>query len=543
MQLKIILEKKMNIVEQFKNGRQIRKMETAAGGPIKKPIKRQKDGYRYIPDEENGGWDRISDNSMSDVFATMEFTPKKTKTGSSITRKQSAPSKTYYSSYNPDDVVKGFNALTLGGLNNLSPTQWARRYYDLNQLLVSQIPGSKRTMTWSGFVNNWINGNNGLVSEKFAQEHPYWSMGINAVGDAAALGGISNAEKVKDVGKITNDVIRHAPEIRLVARDVARTNTNPYNWRKYRFIGDRRFHRDLDRHGIKGIMEDRKKGTYPLTFAERRNYITGLKKDIQEGVDYAMNEAKTNLKAPLIPGDEIEYVGRYYNIYKPKTFEDISPQKMQFGTRQSTVKRLDKKAPWEANYEAFRNSEGIYFPFRTEANTLKTSSSFQDVGERVATGAHETRHHIQSYFDTPLVEVRDYLPGSYGRYTNRDLPYDFQKKVNSYIDDAGTAGEWEGSLNEMDAELTGWGARYGIPSKYSQMTPVQKAKVYDLFQKRFGGNADYKLQNEVQGILLNDQLSMPEWNLQYERNIDNSKVAEILKGLEELGYRKEGGKL
>jgi hypothetical protein len=33
----------------------------------------------------------------------------------------------------------------------------------------------------------------------------------------------------------------------------------------------------------------------------------------------------------------------------------------------------------------------------------------------------------------------------------------------------------------MDAELTGWGARYGIPSKYSQMTPVQKAKVYDLF--------------------------------------------------------------
>jgi hypothetical protein len=183
-------------------------------------------------------------------------------------------------------------------------------------------------MTWSGFVNNWINGNNGLVSEKFVQEHPYWSMGINAVGDAAALGGISNAEKVKDVGKIANDVIRHAPEIRLVARDVARTNTNPYNWRKYRFIGDRRFHRDLDRHGIKGIMEDRKKGTYPLTFAERRNYITGLKKDIQEGVDYAMNEAKTNLKAPLIPGDEIEYVGRYYNIYKPKTFEDISPQKI-----------------------------------------------------------------------------------------------------------------------------------------------------------------------------------------------------------------------
>jgi len=59
---------------------------------------------------------------MSDVFAATEVTPKKTKVGSSITRKQFAPSKTYYSAYNPDDVIKGFNALTLGGLNNLSPT-------------------------------------------------------------------------------------------------------------------------------------------------------------------------------------------------------------------------------------------------------------------------------------------------------------------------------------------------------------------------------------------------------------------------------------
>jgi hypothetical protein len=30
----------MNILEFLKNGGQIRKMQTAAGGPIKKPIKR-----------------------------------------------------------------------------------------------------------------------------------------------------------------------------------------------------------------------------------------------------------------------------------------------------------------------------------------------------------------------------------------------------------------------------------------------------------------------------------------------------------------------
>ena len=155
-------------------------MQTAAGGPIKKPIKRQKDGYRYIPDEENGGWDRISDNSMSDVFATMEFTPKKTNVGSSITRKQSTPSKTYYSAYNPDDVVKGFNALTLGGLNNLSPTQWARRAYDTGKLLTGN-------MTWSGYTDSWINGNNGVVSQNFKEEHPVLSNSINGGIDLATF--------------------------------------------------------------------------------------------------------------------------------------------------------------------------------------------------------------------------------------------------------------------------------------------------------------------------------------------------------------------
>jgi hypothetical protein len=180
----------------------------------------------------------------------MEFTPKKTKVGSSITRKQSAPSKTYYSAYNPDDVIKGFNALTLGGLNNLSPTQWVRRYYDLNQLLASQVPGTKRTMTWSGFVNNWLNGNNGLVSEKFAQEHPYWSMVINGAGDAAALGGASNASKI-------NKAIEYTPKATKVAFDVAKSNKNPLNFRNYGFLRDSRFYSDLDNYGIRNIMGDR----------------------------------------------------------------------------------------------------------------------------------------------------------------------------------------------------------------------------------------------------------------------------------------------
>ena len=509
-------------------------MQTASGGPIK----RQKDGYRYIPDEKNGGWDRISDNSMADVFATVEFTPKKTKVGSSITRKQSAPSKTYRSAYNPDDIIKGFNALTLGGLNNLSPTQWARRYYDLNKLLISQIPGSKRTMTWSGFVNNWLNGNNGLVSEKFAEEHPYWSMGINGVGDAVALGGLANANKVKQVGDIA---AKHGGDATKVVIDVAKNSSKPFNWRNYRFLGDSRFYSDLDDAGYKTLMSERQSGNYPLTFTERKNYITGLKKDIQKGVDYAINEAKTNVRAPLKRGKEIEYTfdgGRGWRI-EPYSPEDIQPQQIHYGTLRATKKY--GQTPWEGGYGAFQNKEeGLFFPFRDKPNTLRTHSMFQDVGERISTGAHETRHTVQKYFDIPLVETRHDLPGTYGRYTNRKLPLDFKKKINEYINDAQTAGEWEGSLGEMDAELTGWSAQHGFP-RYSQMNPQQKAQLHDLFQKRFGGNTDYKNYGEISSLLRQN----PDYNtsLQYSKILDDSKIGQIIQGLETLGYRKHGGKM
>lgn len=75
-----------------------------------------------------------------------------------------------------------FNAMTLGGLHNLSPTQWARRAWDLGETAF----GDK---SFTEYINDWTFGNNGIVSNKFAREHPYLSAGINMVGDAAILGG------------------------------------------------------------------------------------------------------------------------------------------------------------------------------------------------------------------------------------------------------------------------------------------------------------------------------------------------------------------
>lgn len=94
----------------------------------------------------------------------------------------------YSSSFDPNAPVEFINTITAGGLNNLSPTQWIRRAYDT----VGLINGD---MSQGQYINSWVNGNNGIVTNNFAQEHPYWSTGINMAGDALAIGIGSQASK------------------------------------------------------------------------------------------------------------------------------------------------------------------------------------------------------------------------------------------------------------------------------------------------------------------------------------------------------------
>lgn len=62
------------------------------------------------------------------------------------------------------------NIATAGTINRFSPTQNIR-------LTLDAVRGNN-------VVDSWM-GNNGIVTDKFAENHPYWSMAINGVGDAA----------------------------------------------------------------------------------------------------------------------------------------------------------------------------------------------------------------------------------------------------------------------------------------------------------------------------------------------------------------------
>ena len=338
---------------------------------------------------------------------------------------------------------------------------------------------------------------------------------------------------------IVNNVNKYGDPAFQVVKDVAKQSGYSPNWRNYKFLGDKRFYSDLDNAGVNTLLYERSIGNYPLTFTERRNYVIGLKNDIQKGIDYAKQEAVNNVRIPIKKEIVVSPENRMFDLSKVNSYSDIQMQTPHFGTLKAT--REYGQTPWEGNYGAFQSKKGLFFPFRNKPNTLRTHSMFQDVGERINTGAHEARHTIQSYFNTPLTEFRSEMPGTYKRFTYKDLPLDLKRKVNSFINDAQTAGEWAGSLSEMDAELTGWSAQYGLP-RYSQMSPYQKAKIYDLFQKRFGGATDYSQYNNVYGILnTKDALSNPNYLEKYAAELDNSKIGQIIQGLEQFGYRKQGG--
>ena len=95
----------------------------------------------------------------------------------------------YSSAFDPSGIEEFVNTATLGGLNNLSPTQWIRRGYD--------AVNGKLT------ANSWFNGNNGIVTNKFAKNHPILAGATNMAGDVLGFG-LGNVAKKLELYKNLN---------------------------------------------------------------------------------------------------------------------------------------------------------------------------------------------------------------------------------------------------------------------------------------------------------------------------------------------------
>lgn len=92
---------------------------------------------------------------------------------------QSKKSPLWRSNYGMSSDFETFNALSAGMLNRFSPTQ--------NVRLVADIFNPE--ISWHDVTNSMVMGNNGIVTDQYAKEHPYLAMAANLAADIV-LGGL-----------------------------------------------------------------------------------------------------------------------------------------------------------------------------------------------------------------------------------------------------------------------------------------------------------------------------------------------------------------
>lgn len=106
------------------------------------------------------------------------------------------------SEYSP---VRIADAVTGGVFHRLSPTQNARLIYDV--------------ATGGNWRNSMIYGNNGIVSDKFAAEHPYLAAGINFAGDFATFNAGNISKMLNPTRLITNGRASYTGPTPIVGRN------------------------------------------------------------------------------------------------------------------------------------------------------------------------------------------------------------------------------------------------------------------------------------------------------------------------------------
>lgn len=112
-----------------------------------------------------------------------------------------------------ENAMEGFNYASSGFLNRLSPTQNLRLGWDF----------LKGEPILNGTNGSWW-GNNGIVTNNFAKDHPYWSLFINGAGDGLGYGSFNTASKFisSPSGKFTGEFLKELPSL-------AKTTMQSYN--------------------------------------------------------------------------------------------------------------------------------------------------------------------------------------------------------------------------------------------------------------------------------------------------------------------------
>lgn len=117
------------------------------------------------------------------------------------------------SRYGMQADMETMNAVTGGVFNRFSPTQNIGTAIDI----VQALNGKK---DWKSVVDGAFLGNSGIVSDKYAAEHPYMAMLANGAGDALVGYGMARGFSPK---AIASDVKAGASAVKNAVNDAVDT--------------------------------------------------------------------------------------------------------------------------------------------------------------------------------------------------------------------------------------------------------------------------------------------------------------------------------
>lgn len=113
--------------------------------------------------------------------------------------------------------METMNAVTGGAFNLISPSQWAGAF-----------GRGAYNNEWEKIPYYLLAGNNGIVTDKFAQEHPWYSLGANLLFDTALMSAPKNILKFKNMKKMYSGLSPNAYDTRSLSKPFYRSEYAPF---------------------------------------------------------------------------------------------------------------------------------------------------------------------------------------------------------------------------------------------------------------------------------------------------------------------------
>ena len=212
------------------------------------------------------------------------------------------------------------NLASAGMSNYMSPTQLGRLGYDV-------VTGKGKDYLKGKFFE----GNNGIVSDSFAKEHPLWSMTINGIGDIAiplAPFAVKNIPKGYRMAKTKFNTYK-------LAKQMDKALENPNLSFDFRINRPERFSIHLSNNHGKEILQ---------------NIIDVDPKDLSQWRELTHKPLKTvTLKGPSFGPN-----GRTFKIWHPENWEWIQHQRADFGARERLEKQAEESI--KKNFDPYKRS-------------------------------------------------------------------------------------------------------------------------------------------------------------------------------------------